>query len=188
MSHCRTLDGYNIIFATAARSSNERIKALIDSGVDFIGKQAQFHKSCRREFFKEVEGTFSKNEKVSKEKVHSMTFEIVSDFIEKEIIGNRKAMLFTVILELYKFEFLRVGGKTEEIECYTGRALMKKIKDKFDDRISISIYDSRKRNFVYNSNMSEAEARASLCNDEEKHLHTIRSAALQLRSLIQALP
>lgn len=126
LSHCLTRDGYNSIAVAAARSSNERIKALIDSGVDLIAKQAQYHKSCRKEFFKEVEGTSSKNEQVSKNKMHAMTFEIVSDFIEKEIIGNRKAMLVTVILELYKSEFLSEGGKTEEIECYTGQALMKK--------------------------------------------------------------
>lgn len=49
--------------------------------------------------------------------MHAKTLEIVSDFIEKEIIGNRKAMLVIEILELYKSECLSVCGKSEEIEC-----------------------------------------------------------------------
>lgn len=61
------------------------------------------------------------------------------------------------------------------------------MKDEFGDRLFISMYDSRRGDFVYNSNTSEAEARATLYNDEEKHLHMIRSADLQLRSLIQAM-
>ena len=65
---------------------------------------------------------------------------------------------------------------------------MKKIKNTFGDKISVSTNDHRKGNCVYSSSMTDAEARASLHNDDEKHLHVIRTAALHLRAKIQAMP
>uniref|UniRef100_UPI00358ECE32 uncharacterized protein isoform X3 n=1 Tax=Myxine glutinosa TaxID=7769 RepID=UPI00358ECE32 len=188
LSDCLTKDGCNSIFAAAPRSSNERVKALVHSDVDLIAKEAQYHKSCRREFFKEVEGAVPKNEDVSNRRLHSTTFGTISALIEMEVIGNRKAMLSTSILELYKSEFLSAGGTPDEIESYTAQALIKKIKDKFGDKISVSMYDHRKGNFVYSSSMSDADARASLHKDDEKHVHVIRTAALHLRAAIQAMP
>ena len=104
------------------------------------------------------------------------------------VIGNGKAMLSTSILELYRNEFLSVGGTIESIESYTVQALIKKIKEKFGEKISISTYDHRKGNFVYCNGMSEGDAKASLHTDVEKHLHVIRTAALYLRAVIQVMP
>ena len=188
LSDCLTRDGCASIFVAAPRSSNESVKALIHSGVDLIAKEAQYHKSCRRVFFKEVEGAVSKNEDVSSRRLHSTTFGIISALIEMDIIGNHKAMLSNSIHELYKCEFLNAGGTTDDIESYTAQALMKKIKNTFGDKISVSTNDHRKGNFVYSSSMTDAEARASLHNDDEKHLHVIRTAALHLRAKIQAMP
>jgi len=41
---------------------------------------------------------------------------------------------------------------------------------------------------MYSSGMSDDDARASLRDDDEKHLHMIRTAALHLRAVIQAMP
>lgn len=125
---------------------------------------------------------------MSSRRLHANTFETISDLIETEVIGNGRAMLPTSILELYRTEFLSVGRIIENIESYTVQALMKKIKDKFGEKISLSTYDHRKGNFVYSSGMSEGDARASLFNDVEKHLHVIRTTALYLRAVIQAMP
>ena len=51
LSDCLTKDGCKSIYAAAPRSNNERIKALANSEVDLIAKEAQYHKSCRRQFF-----------------------------------------------------------------------------------------------------------------------------------------
>lgn len=108
--------------------------------------------------------------------------------IEKELIGNGKAMLSSSIMELYSTAFLSVGGTTVDIACYTAQALMKKIKDKFGDKISISTFDKRKGNVLYSSAMSEVDARDSLYSDDKKNLHKIRTVALHLRGVIKAMP
>ena len=105
-----------------------------------------------------VEGATLKNKDVSTRQLHSTTFDALSALIEKDVIGNNKAMLSTSILELYKSEFISAGGTTDDIESYTAQALTKKIKEKFGEKISISLYDHRKGNFVYSSTMSDAEA------------------------------
>jgi len=189
LSECLTVDGCASIVSAASRSSNDRIKDLVRSGIDLIAKEAKYHKSCRREFFKEVGGTHSKNEDdVSNRQLHITTFGTISALIEKEMIEERKAMFATVLLDLYKAEYLSGGGNKDDIDCYTGQALMKKVKDRFGDRLTISMYDSRKGNFIFNSTLSEADARASFHDEDEKSLHAIRTAALHLRSVIQALP
>jgi len=188
LSDCLTKDGCDAIFEAAPRSSNTRIKALVAEGVDLIAKEAQYHKSCRREYFKEAEGAEIKNTEISSRQLHSQTFRTLSDLVQKEVIDNRRAMLSTSVLELYKTEYLEAGGVADDIESYTVQALMKKIKDKFMDRISISNYDHRKGNFLHCSDMSNADARASLHDADDKHIHEIRTAALHLRAVIQAMP
>ena len=84
-------------------------------------------------------------------------------------------------------QFLTLGT-AEGIESHKMQALMKKIKDRFGERISVSSYDHCKGNFVYRSSMSEGDARVSLDNDTEKHIHAIRTAALHLRAVIQSVP
>ncbi|KAJ8031889.1 hypothetical protein HOLleu_25241 [Holothuria leucospilota] len=187
LSDCLTKDGCDAIITAAPRSSNERVKALVANGIDLLAKEAQYHKSCRRDFFKEIE-VAPKTADMSSRRLHATTFEAISGLIEIDIIGNGKAMLSTSILELHRTEFLSLGGLIEDVESYTVQALMNKIKLKFGQEISISTFDHRKGNFVYSSDMSENDARASLLNDDEKHLHVIRTAALYLRVVIQAMP
>lgn len=188
LSDCLTRDGCESICAAAPKSSNERVKALVRTGVDLIAKEAQYHKSCRREFFREVESRTRKNEDNTQRQLHLTTFEAISTLIEDDIIRNRKAMLCTSVLELYKSQYVSAGGTQEDIQGYTGQSLMKKIMDKFGDMLSISMYNARKGNFMYSSSVSEENARNSLHNDNDKHLHMIRTAALHLRSVIQEMP
>ncbi|XP_033125114.1 uncharacterized protein LOC117123333 [Anneissia japonica] len=42
LSDCLTKDGCDAIFKAAPKSSNERVKALVQSGVDLIAKEAQY--------------------------------------------------------------------------------------------------------------------------------------------------
>ena len=128
LTECLTKDGCDAIFAAAPRSSNERVKALVRSGIDMIAKEAQYHKSCSREYFKEAEGAVPKNADVSNRQLHFKTFNTISALIETEVIGNRRAMLATSILELYKAEYLSAGGTVDGIEGYAVQALMNKIR------------------------------------------------------------
>ena len=56
LSDCLTKDGSKSIYEAASKVNNERIKALVNSGVDLIAKETQHHKSCHRQFFKQVVG------------------------------------------------------------------------------------------------------------------------------------
>ena len=188
LSDCLTKEGCEAILSAATQSNNKRINALANSGVDLIAKEAQYHKSCRREFFKEVESVTKAANNPSLRSVHSTTFDAISDLINVEIIGKDKAMFSTSIMELYRNEFLCAGGSTEDIESYTVQALMRKIKETFGDKIKISLYDNRKGNFVFSSSTAESAARLNLSNAAEQQLHSIRNAALYLRALICAMP
>ena len=91
------------------------MKVLVASGVDLIAKEAQYHKSCRREFFKEV-GSVSKTESLSSRRLHTIVFRTIADLIESKVIINGKAMFSTSIFEFYNAEFLSAGGAFENIE------------------------------------------------------------------------
>ena len=93
LSDCLSKDGRDSIYANAHRSSNERVKALVHSRVDLIAKEAQYHKSCRRDLFKQVVGTIQKKEDVSNRQLHSAAFGAISVIIERDIFENSKAML-----------------------------------------------------------------------------------------------
>ena len=86
LSDWLTTDGCDHAIITAApRSSNQRLKALVTSGVDLIAKEAQYHRSCRSEFFKEFEAV-TKAADMSNRSLHATTFGTISDLIEIEVI------------------------------------------------------------------------------------------------------
>ena len=190
LSDCLTRDGCDAIIAAAPSSSNEHVKALAFSGVDFIAKQAPYHKSCRREFFREVEGSTKAAEMSNARKtLHAIAFQAISTLIEKEVIENNRAMLSTSILAMYRTEFFSAGGTVADVESYTVQHLMKQIKGKLGLRITISTELGPKGQFVYRTGESEDDARVpSMCGDDGKHLNEIRKAALYLRGVIRSMP
>ena len=80
------------------------------------------------------------------------------------------------------------GGTPDDFESYTAQALTKKMKEKFNDRISLSVYDQRRGNFLYDSTLSESKAKARIHDDEGNNLQVIWSAALHLQTVIQGMP
>ena len=193
---CTDDDACKRLFDAAPHSHNERLKDLINSltnSTDLQIKQAQYHKSCWRAFFsKKEEGDTMKpaatTSGLSCRKQHIQAFAAISNLIEEEIIGKSKAMLSSYILDLYKTQFLEAGGIPDDIESYATQALMNKIKERFKEKITISLYDHRRGNFLYSSALTESDARESVGDSDEKHVQVIRAAALHLRSLIKALP
>ena len=111
LSDCLTTDGCDKILAAASRSTNERIKALVSGGIDLIAKEAQYHKSCRRVFFKEAEGLQQMQAaQATNRQLHADTFITIAGFIETEVIENGQAMLVSSLFEMYKAEY-RVSQK-----------------------------------------------------------------------------
>jgi len=97
-------------------------------------------------------------------------------------------MFVSSLFDLYKAEYLANGGTEENIDSYTTQALTRKIQEKFGDKISVTLFDYRRGNFLYSSALSEDDGKASLQNEKEKHQTTIRRAALHLRNEILGMP
>ena len=189
LSDCLTKDGCDKILAAATQSTNERMKALVSGGIDLIAKEVQYHKSCRRDFFKDVEGPRQMQAaQATNRQLHADTFNTVAAFIETWVIKNGQAMLVSSLFEVYKAEYIGNGGTEEDSDSYTPQSLTRKIQDRFKDRLSISLIDNRRGNVLYSSALSEDDARASLKNEKEKRQAIIRSAALHLRNEIQEMP
>ena len=83
--------------------------------------------------------------------------------------------------ECFQVIFLESGGIPDDIEGYATQALMNKIKERFKEKITISLYDHRRGNFLYSSALTESDARESVGDSDEKHVQVIRTAALYLR-------
>lgn len=190
LSQCLTEDGCARVMASAAKSTNQRIKGLCglhDEGNRLIAKEAHYHKSCRRDYFKEAERLQQETEErdqATSRQIHAETFESISAFITTEVIENGQAILATSLLSMYKAEYIGNGGKNEDIRSYGSQALMRKVQDKFAKKISIVLFNHHKGNFLYSSALSESAARSSLLNDKDERQSTLRNAALHLRKEI----
>ncbi|CAL4180454.1 unnamed protein product, partial [Meganyctiphanes norvegica] len=91
LSDCNTLDGNEAIIAAAPRSKNERLKAIVCPGIDLRAKEAQYHKSCHRKFFRDLTAV-RKTSDSSNRSIHATTFEEISVIIELQIIEKGKSM------------------------------------------------------------------------------------------------
>jgi len=189
LSDCSTFAGCKEIIDAAPRSNNERFKGLLTVGDDLIAREAQYHKSCRREFFKEID-KHQQPQAVnnSSKNIHAQTFSSIASLVETDVIGSEQAMLVSSLFELYNEEFLSNGGTTDSIENYTQQAFRRKLQKHFGEKLVVSLIDYRKGNFVYSSQLSEADARATLENEKQRQYQIIRSAALHLRNTIKQMP
>ena len=171
---------------TASKSSNERIKALV--GVDLIAKEVQHHKSCRREYFKEIEELLATKPENTTKQLHSESFSKFAKVIELEVIEHRSAMFVLLLLQLCKKQYVAAGGPEQDIENYSTNKICDKIKSYFQEIVSITLYDQRKGRFVRATNISDNEAKNKLLSDDNANIRDIRNAALYLRRVIQDMP
>ncbi|KAG1673326.1 hypothetical protein GQR58_015644 [Nymphon striatum] len=95
----------------------------------------QYHKSCRRAYFKQCKEAAPKPDAVSSQQLHSETFKTISDFINTEMIQNNKVMLVSSAQDLYEAEYCSLGGREDDIAVYSIQALTRKLKDTFEDKI-----------------------------------------------------
>ena len=186
LSNCETQNGCEAIFSNARNSNIERISSLARSNVDLIAKEAQYHKTCRRQYFYDTGAQTVQQGPSTNRQLHATTFEIVVAFIETEVIQKQRAMLCTAMLKLYSAEFLSNGGHTEDIESYTTQMLMNKITNRFGESVTVAQYNKRQGNFFFPSILSEADARTSFHDQQinRKEYEDVRSVALYLRSVI----
>lgn len=143
-----TVNGYQSLYERADRSSSDRIKSLARIGADLIAKGAEYHKSCRVQFYKETEDS---KPACSVYHHHKSAFSSLRAFIEAEILDGNQTMKASDLLETYKLHYNDSGGNMVDVDGYKIKILMSKIREKFGERISISLLDRRRGNFVYNS-------------------------------------
>ena len=188
-----TVSGCETLVQRAKLSNNERIRSLIRTGVDLIAKEAEYHKSCRMQFLKKLKKTEDSNEpndKSSPLSFHTRAFESVIDYIKKEVLMRKHSILVSNLLSMYKEEYTSLSGEAEDIQDYSSRNLVRKLKIQFKDEIVVKVLDKRKGNFIFSSTIQEDEAKARLHDDAERYEEDSKLAwaALHLRSVILQLP
>lgn len=177
----------------AAKNQDSDISHKILAIGDLLAKEAKCHDSCKREFIKPrttvaqpaPEGGDASLEATATRQNHSKAFEELSQFLKKEIVHNHKPFMVSTIFNLYRAQYLAVGGTVEQFEDYPVQALVNKVKKV----TGIQVHkESNKRGlFVFPSSMAKDEAQAlvrksSLCEEE------IRCAAMTVRAEIASLP
>ncbi len=185
-----TIEGCNTLAerADSPKCKNERIKSLVRSGVDLIAKEAEYHRSCRATFLKETDA--SDRPTTSTSTYHSRAFVSLCSDIQRDVMENKRSILVSTLLEMYKQRFLNVGGRTEDVSSYASQNLLRKLREKFRDRIGIKLADQRRGNFIFSSTISETDAKANLLKDAEYQQQDDKLiwAARHLRSQIMMLP
>ena len=130
------------------------------------------------------------DEELSYYMCHKKAFKFINSCIQKELIEREQTLVLGDLLSMYKNEYVIAGGNKEDVEAYPAQTLMRKVKDHFQDKLAVGLYDYRKGNILYSSAISEDEAKGrlnenSVTYEEENKL---RWAALHLRSQILKLP
>ncbi|KAK3861797.1 hypothetical protein Pcinc_032271 [Petrolisthes cinctipes] len=177
----------------AELSTNKHVKSLIRSGVDLIAADAWYHRSCRAKFLSKTDRAVQKapmESSVSPQLCHKNASASICSYIQVEVIEEKRSIFVSGLLEMYKAEYISMGGDQADVESYWAQNLQRKTSISFGDKIKIKLADQRRGNFVFNSVIPEDEAFARLHCHAEEHLQNdkLRWAALHLRSQIMKLP
>ena len=93
---------------------------------------------------------------------HKKAFKFINSYIQKELIEREQTLVLGDLLSMYKNEYVIAEGNKEDVEAYPAQTLMRKVKDPFQDKIAVGLYDYRKGNILYSSAISEDEAKGRL--------------------------
>lgn len=170
------------------QSKNERVKSLIQSGVDLIAKEAEYRKSCRIQFLNE---TADQDEpRQQRQSYHKDAFANLVAFIQCEVLEKHLSVLVSDLLNMYREEYTNLAGEEKDVQAYTAQNLTRKLKEHFKAQIKVSLINQRKGNFIYSSSMSEEDAQNSLNEVGQRYEedNKLRWASLHLRSQIMQLP
>lgn len=181
-----TLNMANSIADRANRSKNDRIKALVRSGVPLIAKESVYHKTCYSLFLVETD---VKAESEPKESAyHKKAFTSLRQYIKTEVLENRQPVFVSLLLDIYRTDFIEVGGDPGRINSYSAQSLQRKLKEHFGDDITVKLANSRLGNYIYSSALTEEEAFAGLHSEEHEENEKIKWVARHLRKQILQLP
>ena len=121
---------------------------------------------------------------------HKKAFSSLCHYIDSEIIQTKNAVLVAFLLSKYKEEYRCNGGDPETVSNYTSQNLMRKIQDRYADKVRVKLADHRKGNYICSSTLTDEEAKSQIFGDgkEQQENEKLKWAALHLRFLIMQLP
>ena len=80
----------------------------------------------------------------------------MTGFIKNEIIDKKTPMMVNAIFNMYKEEFIAVGGSKHDIEMYKVQPFTIKLTERFDN-IVINKVSNKSGNFIFPSSMTTTE-------------------------------
>lgn len=121
-------------------SENNYFKSLILGGVHLIGKEGEYHGSCRVQFMHETE----RHDHIvaTPYDLHRKAFLSLCTFVLMKVVQNGKVLLMPSLLEHYKAEYSGKGGDPNDLVTYNSQNLSRKLQSKFEDEVGIGLADS----------------------------------------------
>lgn len=118
--------------------------------------------------------------------IHLTSFELITEFVRENIVLKRESYylkdLYTIYTSIFAEEAKKAGVNIET-SCYNQNHLIHKLKQKFGDEIQTQLY--KNKNFVFNSELSVAEATMRINKDRLGYVKSEMIAiALHLRKII----
>lgn len=180
------------IVDAAKHQDNDTSRKILAIPGDLLAKEVKCHDSCKREFIRAgttMAQPSTKDEGASETSAirirHTKAFEELSLFLKEEIIQKHRPLMASTIFNLYREEYLGVGGTLEEFSDYSVQSLMNKIKK--ITGIQIDKKSNKTGSFVFPSSMTIEEATILVRNSSVRE-EDIRCAAMTIRAEIALLP
>ena len=176
-----TMECSDMLINAAKRNTGLRnsVRVLALGSEDLVAIEAHYHNSCRLKFLQEANNETEVG--TSNRKRHEKAFEVFMMYTEHEIIQKRVPKYAAKLMELYKEQYKVMWETDENIDAYLAQNFLRKLNNKFGERLLIGKQSNKKGNFIYPQYMSFDEAKLRL-NNLNAHEEQIRCAALVLRS------
>lgn len=180
------------IIDAAKHQDNDNSRKILAIPGDLLAKEVKCHDSCKREFIRAgttVARPSTKSEGASEISAirtkHTKAFGELSLFLKEEIVQKRRPLMASTIFNLYREEYLGVGGTLEELSDYSVQSLMNKVKK--ITGLQIDKESNKTGSFVFPSSMTIEEAKTLVGNSSLRE-EEIRCAAMTIRAEIASLP
>ena len=180
------------IVEAAKQQDNEISHKILAIPGDLLAKEAKCHDSCKWEFIRAgtaMASSSTKDGDASETSIirikHAKAFEELSTFLKDEIVQKCRPLMVSTIFNLYREEYLGVGGTLDEFSDYSVQSHMNKVKK--TTGIHIDKESNKTGLFVFPTSMTTEEAKilvhnSSSCEEE------VRCAAMRIRAEIASLP
>lgn len=81
-------------------------------------------------------------------------------YVAQEIISNTLQKYGNKLVDMYEEHYRRIWGDDEEINVYISQSLIRKMQNKFGERLNVSNMSNREGSFIYLSGMKFDEAKS----------------------------